>query len=81
MELQRLKKHFAQCRIDRCVIWTPNRQMYVSLPECSDKWPVRRFIVADNGLTVIITNKIFDYSQIKEIKQIKFYDSIGKEIC
>lgn len=55
--------------------------MYVSLPTCSDRKPIYRLIVVDNGLVVIVTNKIVVYNQIEEIKQIKFYDSKGKEIA
>lgn len=55
--------------------------MYVSLPTCSDKRPIHRLIVVNNGLIVIVTNKIVVYNQIEEIKQIKFYDSKSKEIA
>lgn len=55
--------------------------MYVPLPTCSDNGPIHRLIVVNNGLIVIVTNKIVVYNQIEEIKQIKFYDSKGKEIA
>lgn len=81
MYLRKLKKYFARCRISYTVVWTPNQEMYVSLPTCSDKKPIYQLIIVDNGLIVIVTNKIVVYNQIEEIKQIKFYDSKGKEIA
>lgn len=81
MDLRKLKKYFARCRISYTVVLTPNQEMYVSLPTCSDKKPIYRLIIVDNGLVIIVTNKIVVYNQIEEIKQIKFYDSKGKEIA
>lgn len=81
MDLRKFKKYFARCRISYTVVYTPNQEMYVSLPTCFDKRLIHRLIVVDNGLIVIVTNKIVVYNQIEEIKQIKFYDSKGKEIA